>query len=123
MSLALGYLHQAFKRQADNRHKLLVQGLSLMLEYHECRQATGTLSERRESFFNMGRFYHMLGLTHLAVPYYERCLDLHNPMQQGSDGPASESFACEAALALQGIWAVNGDSHRAIEVTEKWLQI
>ena len=121
MSLALSYVHCAWKRQASNRHQLIAQGTSLMLEYHEFRQATGSPSEKQEASFNVGRLYHMLGLTQLAIPYYERCLDMDGSVCESVEG--GESFAWEAALALQNIWTINGNWERAMDVTERWLQI
>ena len=121
LSLAMAYTQQAFKRQADNRHQLLIQGLAMMLEYHECRQKSENWSERQESCYNLGRMYHLLGLTHLAIVWYERCLELRFALSGQGELHPSEDFVSEAALALQGIWATSGNMGKASEVTEKHL--
>ena len=121
LSLALGYVHYAIKRQSDNRHHLLIQGFSFLSAYYDCRRDSNVPSEKQEAEFNVGRTYHLLGLTHLAIPYYERCLELSEEVQSLDDGSFKEDFATEAAYALQVIWAANGEIGLAREVTEKWL--
>ncbi len=123
LSLALGYLHYALKRQADNRHHILTQGLTLLLEYYDDRDRSSSVSERQEAEYNVAHAYHLLGLTHLAIPYYERCLDLSTVVQIGSPNCQGEDFAFEAAVNLQGLWAASGNTEKAREVTESWLVI
>lgn len=121
LSLALGYIHYALKRQSENRHHLIMQGFSFLFAYYDLRKVSNVPSERQEGEFNVGRAYHLLGLTHLAIPFYERCLVMSEDIEQTSGGDAVEDFATEAAFALQGIWAASGEVHLAQEVTEKWL--
>lgn len=63
----------------------------------------------------------MLGLAHLAVPYYLHCLEIRRCVQRISLDPGLEDFTREAAFALQGIWVANGNVDKAREVTEEWL--
>ncbi len=121
LSLALGYLHYAIKRQSGNRHHLIIQGFAFLFTYYELRQHAEVASGKQEAEYNVARAYHMLGLTHLAIPYYRRCLALSNDV--GTDGLDStqEEFAKEAAFSLQGLWAANGELNEALEVTERWL--
>lgn len=67
----------------------------------------------------------MLGLTHLAIPYYQRCLALSPDVQVDCPilGCAAEDFAVEAAYALQGLWAASGEMEKALTVTQTWLVI
>lgn len=121
--LGLGYLHHSLKRQSENRHHLIVQGLSFLAVYYELRRESEQPSERQEAEFNLGRAYQMLGLAHVAIPYYERCLELSRIASEvGSEG-LTEDFAVEAAAALQGIWAGNGEQSVAQKITEEWLVI
>lgn len=78
LSIALSYAHQALKRQAENRHFLIVQGLAFMGEYEKAKLANGTglLAERQEVEFNKGRVWGMLSINHLAVECYTRVLDM-----------------------------------------------
>ncbi len=123
LSLGLGYLHYALKRQADNRHHILMQGLAFLLEYYDCRQRSSVLSEKQEAEYNVAHAYHLLGLTHLAIPYYERCLTISATVQSMESGCGAEDFAQEAAFALQSFWAASGNMEKARELTEKWLVV
>ena len=120
LSISLGYLHWSLKRQAENRHHILMQGFAFLTEYYDDRQKTQNSSQMQEANYNVGRAYHLVGLTHLAVPYYERCL------AGQMDGEAqclsgNDDFKQGAAIALQGHWAASGDMERAREITESWL--
>lgn len=119
-SIGLAYLHHAFKRQADNRHHLILEGLSFLNRYYQARQEAHSPALTREAEYNMGRIYHIIGLAHLAVPYYERCL---TGQHQGDEGLSSEPSGREAALALQNLWAASGHMQKAKEVTERWLAL
>lgn len=123
LSLALAYLHYALKRQAENRHHILMQGFAFLLEYYDSRRLSNSSSEKQEAEFNVGRAYHLLGLTHLAVPYYERCLVLSPDVQIQRADLEGEDFAQEAAFALQSFWAVSGNLRKAKEITERYLVI
>lgn len=152
LSIALCYIHHSLKRQSENRHYLIMQGLAFMHEYRRVREKDGSLlQERQEMEFNFARVYHTLGLAHLAVEGYQRALNLGEQIQdehrarlahaekgQGdmmevhgaseaedhSHGPVPvENFSREAAVALQNIYALNGDFRAAREVTTKWLVI
>jgi len=100
-----------------------MQGFAFLLEYYGVRQKAGNHSQRQESEYNVGRAYHLLGLTHLALPYYERCLALSEDVEREHGVGGTEDFAQEAAFALQGIWAANGAVQKAREITERWLTI
>ncbi|KAI9931634.1 transcription factor TFIIIC subunit tfc4 [Aspergillus wentii] len=142
LSIALCYIHHSLKRQSENRHYLIMQGLSFMHEYRRVRERQGSaLQERQEMEFNFARVWHLLGLAHLAVEGYHRALDLGEQIQthQGglektqsgdilmedanTSGALVENFSREAALALQNIYMLSGDTKSATAVTTKWLVI
>jgi general transcription factor 3C polypeptide 3 (transcription factor C subunit 4) len=147
LSIALCYIHHSLKRQSDNRHYLIMQGLSFMHEYRRVRERKGSrLQERQEMEFNFARVWHLLGLAHLAVEGYQRVLALGEQIQteaQPLTGPADgsdivmgdtdgapqggipfvEDFSREAAAALQNIFALSGDLESAREVTSRFLVI
>ncbi|KAL2007860.1 hypothetical protein VTN00DRAFT_7842 [Thermoascus crustaceus] len=82
LSIALCYIHQSLKRQSENRHYLIVQGLSFMNEYRRVREKEGSLlQEKQEMEFNFARVWHTLGLAHLAVEGYHRVLALGEQIQ------------------------------------------
>ena len=123
LSLALGYLHYALKRQADNRHYILMQGLAFLLEYYDSRKRSSRISEKQEAEYNVAHAYHLLGLTHIAIPYYERCLAFRPAAQVEESDCEAEDFAKDAAFALQNFWAASGNKGKAREVTDKWLVV
>jgi general transcription factor 3C polypeptide 3 (transcription factor C subunit 4) len=146
LSIALCYIHHALKRQADNRHYLILQGFSFMSLYRNAREKKKTVHdadddktensslivERQEVQFNYGRVYHSLGLLHQAVSCYERALEMGDQIsasqekgksREGDQNKFVEDFSPEAALALQNIYALNGDFAGARRVTERYLVI
>ncbi|KAJ5807796.1 Tetratricopeptide-like helical [Penicillium riverlandense] len=141
LSISLCYIHHALKRQSENRHYLIMQGLSFMHEYRLVREKPGTLlQERQEMEFNFARVYHALSLVHLAIKEYELVLVLGEKIQReqhqqesGEDaamsdgtGPSQayvEDFSRDAAFALQNLHALSGDLRSAQAVTNKWLVI
>ena len=123
LSLALGYLHHALKRQVENRHRILMQGLAYLLQYYDCQQQSAMLSEKQEAEYNVAHTYHLLGLTHLAIPYYERCLAMSDAAQVEDLGYGAEGFAKEAAFTMQNFWAASGNMRKARELTERWLVV
>ena len=100
-----------------------MQGFAFLFEYYNRRRDEGGISEKQEAAYNVARAFHMLGLTHLATPYYEQCLSLSKVVQHAYAGTGFEDFAQEAAFALQGIWATNGNEEKAMEITETWLRL
>ncbi|KAK4695196.1 hypothetical protein P7C71_g2514, partial [Lecanoromycetidae sp. Uapishka_2] len=100
-----------------------MQGFAFLLEYYDSRQHSNSSSEKQEAEFNVGHAYHLLGLTHLAIPYYERCLNLSPAVQTEKTNLRGEDFAPEAAFALQGFWAASGNMRKAREITERFLVV
>ena len=105
LSIAVAFAQHALKRQSENRLAQIQIGASFLKRYKTLREnqnirnsvrkgktkikptygikddATNDNKEVRSSTiqqevnFNEGRFWHMLGLMHLAIPAYERCLE------------------------------------------------
>jgi len=98
------------------------------MRYYEIRTKGGRALHCQEAEFNVARVWHMLGLMHLALPAYERCLELSGRVR-GADGwggggrEGVEDFAKEAAFAIRMILATNGDMEGAKRVAEEWLVI
>jgi general transcription factor 3C polypeptide 3 (transcription factor C subunit 4) len=139
LSIGLSYIHNSLKRQAENRHYMILQGLSFMQEYRLVRERSSVPQERQEMEFNFARVYQLLGLGHLAVQGYEKCLAIGEEIEalsqrQGQNGSQKgdgsshagqssepESFTREAAYALQTVYALSGELGMAKQVTERWL--
>jgi len=118
LSIGLGYIHYGLKRQADNRQFQIMQGLSFLKGYYDSRRLSDKVEERQEAHYNMARAYHMLGLTHLALPFYVKVLD----EVQGSQ-TSKEDLVLDAAYNLQSLYAMAGNMEMAQLITEAWLVI
>lgn len=126
LSIGLSYINHALKRQSENRHYFIIQGLSFMNEYRRVREKSELPQEKQEMEFNYARVWHMLSLSHLAVEGYKRCLKMsdHVAKAKAGSGPLSaEDFTRDAAYALQSIYASSGDAAVAKEITDRWLII
>lgn len=117
LSIGLGYVHYGMKRQAENRQFHIMQGLSFLFKYYKTRRQSPHTEERKEASYNLGRTYHMLGLTHLAVPYYEEVLD------DSQSSLRQEDLALDAAFNLQTIYNTGGNWRMAQSITNSWLII
>ena len=120
-SLALGYLHYALKRQSENRHYLIMQGIAFLFTYYDFRQACGSVYGIQEAEFNVGRACEMLGLTQLAIASYKRCLAQNGFLVASGGDESLENYAVDAAFALQRLSLASGDTTSADSVTRGWL--
>jgi len=90
-----------------------------MFTYYKLRQSSSLFEQRQEAAFNMARTYHMLGLTHLALPFYEETLELE--VQTSVKANQVINLAREAAYDLQNLYAMAGNLDMARSITNKWL--
>ncbi|XP_014674823.1 PREDICTED: general transcription factor 3C polypeptide 3-like isoform X2 [Priapulus caudatus] len=68
LCIGLTFFHLASQKFSSKRHSLVVQGCSFLNQYVELR------GECQETFYNLGRAMHQLGLLYAAVYYYKRAL-------------------------------------------------
>jgi general transcription factor 3C polypeptide 3 (transcription factor C subunit 4) len=124
LCIASCYIQHCMKRLSENRQYQLQQGISFALRYYALRTKANIAVHCQEAEFNLGRLWHTVGLTHLAIPAYERCIALRKRVrdEQRADWVA-EDFASEAAYAIQAILALAGDFKGARSVTEEILVI
>lgn len=125
LHIGLSYVHYSMKRQAGNRHELISRGVAYMLQYHDLRAGSAAgVVETMEAEYNMGRFWHLLGLTHLAVPCYEKVREMgrQRDRDRATHGVEAEQgeehFETEASWNLQNLYFVSGNLEMARRVTE-----
>nr|XP_046237968.1 general transcription factor 3C polypeptide 3 isoform X2 [Scatophagus argus] len=70
LCVGLTLFHMASQKYVAKRHALVLQGFSFLWQYVELR------GECQESMYNLGRALHQVGLTHLAIHYYQKALTL-----------------------------------------------
>ncbi|KAK1992952.1 RNA polymerase III transcription factor tfiiic [Colletotrichum falcatum] len=118
LSVGLGYIHHALKRQADNRQYLIMQGFACVFEFCHSK-LSGTPQERREAYFGVARTFHMLGLHHLALEWYERVITSEgfeiNAMGGLQDNPTNQDVILSAAYNEYTLFVSSG----SVEELEK----
>ncbi|XP_068926265.1 general transcription factor 3C polypeptide 3 [Petaurus breviceps papuanus] len=70
LCIGLTFIHMASQKYVLKRHALIVQGFSFLNRYLSLRGPC------QESFYNLGRGLHQLGLMHIAIHYYQKALEL-----------------------------------------------
>jgi general transcription factor 3C polypeptide 3 (transcription factor C subunit 4) len=104
----------------------MAQGQAFLYRYYGLRIANKTAAHLQEAEYNLGRAWHMVDRTDLAVPAYEKALGLSETVQQeamaeGRVKGEVEDFAQEAALAMRSIYIAGGNQDAARAITEEWL--
>ncbi len=62
----------------------------------------------------------MVGLVHLAIPFYQKVLDEN---LRAPDQATDENIVLDTAYNLQAIYAISGNMDLAEEITGQWLVI
>lgn len=107
LSMSIAYGHLAFRKSADNRHYLVLQALAFLREYQDARlQSADSSSARRtlrsETDYNEGRFWHGIGLIHLAKKAYMRCLDLDSGEERTEEPGAIATHDEDGDIVMGG---------------------
>ncbi|CAG8972020.1 hypothetical protein HYALB_00008305 [Hymenoscyphus albidus] len=136
LAIGLAYIHHNLKRQSENRQHGFMQGLTFIRRYYEHRKISDCLEERLEAHYNMGRTYHLLGLTHLALPYYwkvlneevEKCKEVGDgEREESGDGwkgeKGQEELYKEVAYAVKTIYEAAGNMELARSVVREFLTL
>ena len=116
LSIGLGYVHHGLKRQSENRQFQIMQGMTFLLDYYKSRRASHNEEECQEASYNIARTYQMLGLSHIALPYYQEILD------EARSSASKEDLVLDAAFNLQIIYSTSGNMRMADYITSTWLE-
>ncbi|KAG8626111.1 hypothetical protein KVT40_006512 [Elsinoe batatas] len=137
LCIGSAYVMGSMKRQSDNRHWMVMQGLGFMGQYKRVRRRMAEEKSNslylQEAEFNVARAWHFLGLTHLAIRGYRECLRLSRLIEReretrmDTDHDESEmdveEYTQEAALALINIYVTTDQAGRARALAEQYLVI
>lgn len=74
LMLGLAHLHRSMQRLTAKRHFQVLHGLRYMYKYHTIRFENYTELEKQEADYNIGRAFHLLNLTSIAIEYYNKVL-------------------------------------------------
>uniref|UniRef100_A0A3B3VJZ2 General transcription factor IIIC, polypeptide 3 n=1 Tax=Poecilia latipinna TaxID=48699 RepID=A0A3B3VJZ2_9TELE len=99
--VGLTFFHMASQKYVAKRHALVLQGFSFLWRYVELR------GECQESMYNLGRALHQMGLTHLAIHYYQKALSLPGISEDQVD------LRREIAFNLSLIYQASGNTEMA----------
>ena len=125
LSIGLAYIHRAVQRQADNRHIMILQGFTFIMQYYRLTLKKSESYARRErarirqsAEYNVGRAFHQLGLLTYAVKYYEQVIEISE-----GEGGLERDLIFEAVHNLSLIYCLSGNVEAARLITEKYLVI
>ncbi|PWA32270.1 hypothetical protein CCH79_00013138 [Gambusia affinis] len=104
--VGLTFFHMASQKYVAKRHALVLQGFSFLWRYVELR------GECQESLYNLGRALHQMGLTHLAIHYYQKALSLPAWKLDGISGDQVD-LRREIAFNLSLIYQSSGNMEMA----------
>lgn len=85
LSLGLAYVHHGMKRQSANRQYLILQGQAFLWQYAEQVANLNDASASAEIFYNLGRLFHLLGMTSMALKYYSLATDTTDNAAEKTD--------------------------------------
>ncbi|KZT51273.1 TPR-like protein [Calocera cornea HHB12733] len=121
LSVAVAYLGRSMQRQSDNRHHQIVQGLAFLTRYKTIRQSMHAYGEEIE--YNFGRYFHQIGVLHLATKHYQRALDIARARKQAGETIPPQAPVKEAAYNLSLIYATTGAADISRVLYQEWLTI
>ncbi|XP_072298115.1 general transcription factor 3C polypeptide 3-like [Eucyclogobius newberryi] len=106
LCLGLTYFHMSCQKYVAKRHALILQGFSFLWRYVELR------GECQESMYNIGRALHQIGLTHLAIHYYQKALSLPPEKLEGIEDDQVD-LRREISFNLSLIYQASGNMEMA----------
>ncbi|KAM6332602.1 general transcription factor 3C polypeptide 3 isoform 3-T3 [Podargus strigoides] len=106
LCIGLTFIHMASQKYVLKRHALLVQGFSFLHRYLDLRGPC------QESFYNLGRGLHQLGLLHLAIHYYQKVLELPPLTLEGIETDQTD-LRRDTAFNLSLIYQSSGNTRMA----------
>ncbi|KAK5875127.1 hypothetical protein CesoFtcFv8_027646 [Champsocephalus esox] len=111
LCVGLTFFHMASQKYVAKRHALVLQGFSFLWRYVELRGVC------QESMYNLGRALHQMGLTYLAIHYYQKALEL--PAQKLEGIPDDQvDLSREIAFNLSLIYQASGNMNMAHQIIQ-----
>ncbi|XP_062865697.1 general transcription factor 3C polypeptide 3 [Trichomycterus rosablanca] len=106
LCVGLTFFHMASQKFVTKRHPLVLQGFSFLWRYVELR------GHCQETLYNLGRALHQLGLTHLAIHYYQKALSFPPLKLEGIEEDQVD-LRREIAFNLSLIYQASGNKELA----------
>ncbi|XP_068104218.1 general transcription factor 3C polypeptide 3 isoform X2 [Hyperolius riggenbachi] len=106
LCIGLTFIHMASQKFVLKRHALLVQGFSFLSQYLDLRGPC------QETYYNIGRALHQMGLIYLAMHYYQQALELPTLQLQGLEEDQTD-LRRDIAFNLSLIYQNSGNTEMA----------
>ncbi|XP_039203904.1 general transcription factor 3C polypeptide 3 isoform X2 [Crotalus tigris] len=106
LCIGLTFIHMASQKYVLKRHALIVQGFSFLQRYLSLRGSC------QESYYNLGRALHQLGLVYLAIHYYKKALELPPLVLEGIETDQTD-LRKDIAFNLSLIYQSSGNIRMA----------
>lgn len=126
LSIGLAYIHRAVQRQADNRHTMILQGLTFIMHYYrltlkkaENYPPLESAAVRQCAEFNVGRAFQQLGMPAFAMEYYERVIRISEECK--GMGELKRDLVFEGVHNLGLMYCMSGNLEGAKLLTERYL--
>jgi general transcription factor 3C polypeptide 3 (transcription factor C subunit 4) len=120
LSVGLGYIHYAMKRQSENRQYLITQGISFIFRYFHAQ--TTDVSTRQIACFEMARTFQFLGLVDIANYYYNIVITL--TQQSHKDNHLSVTdIQYSAAFNVWSAHECNGNKVASDYIVRSYLRL
>ncbi|KAJ3388736.1 transcription factor TFIIIC subunit tfc4 [Lobulomyces angularis] len=121
LNLSIGYsfIAASLSRRCLDRHMYLLKGFTFFFKYFDVLKSIG---KEQEAHYNLARAFHQTGNLFLAVPYYQKVLQLS---ELPSNSSKNESFDLkyEAAYNLHLIYCSNGSYGLAEYILKQYCTI
>lgn len=111
--MGLCHTHRSMQRLTANRHFQFLHGLRYLYRYYDIRSTMYTELEKQEADYNVGRAFHLMGLTSIAITYYNRVLENYK----------DEELKKHAAYNCVVIYQGSGNIKLANHIMEQYLSI
>lgn len=111
--MGLCHTHRSMQRLTANRHFQFLHGLRYLYRYYDIRSTMYTELESQEADYNLGRAFHLMGLTTIAIAYYNKVLADYK------DDKLKKHAAYNSILIYQN----SGNIELANHIMEKYLSI
>ncbi|VDO63878.1 unnamed protein product [Schistosoma margrebowiei] len=114
--LAVGFLSMSMQKHIGSRHLAILQAVGFLGEYKRLR------GDCQEVNYNIARACHQLLITHMAIHYYEKVLDME-PIGNNPEEKSLTNLHKEAAFNLALLYRTNGNPSMARHILQKYVVI
>ncbi|GIX70562.1 general transcription factor 3C polypeptide 3, partial [Caerostris extrusa] len=113
--VGITFIHMACQKFATKRHFLTIQGFEFLVRYSKMK------GESQETYYNIGRALHQLGIKEGAIHFYKRALLCPPPLT----GPEQDTFDLrrEIAYNLCLIYQASGAMDLVYAYSRKYIVV